>query len=259
MKLYIHSPREQDFSQSRQLVLGQQFFQHGIGSLAEKSQHAILKNYYCPNPSCQEINLGNFVADIADETGVTEIQTRGFGSMRKKLSFFLMNYPVRVVYPCSQIKWLIRFDPKTGEVLSRRKSPKRSVVLELFRELYSIRELLWPENFSIVIPLLECEEYRIVDSEPKPFSKGYQKYELLPLSILGEIHLRRPEDLLFLLPENLPTQFTSSDLKKLAKTTDRTAFYTISVLRSLGLIRQVGKQGRSYLYEINILPEKGLP
>lgn len=251
MSFSVLPPRSDDFSASRELVLGGNFFQYGVGSLSEQSQHAILKNYYCPNPSSQEINIGPFVADIADETGITEIQTRNFGSMRKKLDFFLKNYPVRLVYPRASIKWLVQINPETGEILSRRRSPKKDGMLELFRELYSIQSLLWDANFSITIPLMECEEYRIAKPDAKPFHKKYENYKLLPLSLLGESVISCPQDLLNLLPETLPPQFTSADLKKYAKTTDRLSFYTISVLRSLGLIEQIGKKGRAFLYQIS--------
>ena len=67
MPLQIQSPRTEEFIRCRDLVFDHNFLQHGIGSLSEKVQHAILKNYYCPNPSCQEINLGRFVAEKLPE------------------------------------------------------------------------------------------------------------------------------------------------------------------------------------------------
>lgn len=100
MSLLIQPARQEDFLSCGSQVFERNFLQHGIGSLAEKSQHAILKNYYCPNPAEQEINLGPFVADIANREGVTEIQTKGFGSMRKKLGFFLQHYPGAGHLPC---------------------------------------------------------------------------------------------------------------------------------------------------------------
>ena len=108
MPLQIQSPRTEEFIRCRDLVFDHNFLQHGIGSLSEKVQHAILKNYYCPNPSCQEINLGRFVADIADQNGVIEIQTKGFGQMRKKLSFFLEHIIsskdfVSVIFQCTSV------------------------------------------------------------------------------------------------------------------------------------------------------------
>ena len=152
MPLQIQPPRTEEFIRCRDLVFDHNFLQHGIGSLSEKVQHAILKNYYCPNPSCQEINLGRFVADIADQNGVIEIQTKGFGQMRKKLSFFLEHYPVRIVYPVVLVKWVVWIDPQTGEIISRRKSPKKTAAYDLFRELYSILDLCGRKNFHSPFP-----------------------------------------------------------------------------------------------------------
>ena len=51
MSLLIQPARQEDFLSCREQVFERNFLQHGIGSLAEKSQHAILKNYSCPNPA----------------------------------------------------------------------------------------------------------------------------------------------------------------------------------------------------------------
>lgn len=113
--------RAADFARCRRQVLEESFFQHGIGSLSERESHAILKNFYCPDPSCQEINIGGFVADISDSNGIHRNQTRGFGKLRRKLQCFLPNYPVRIVLPIAAVRWLIWVDPQSGELLSRRR------------------------------------------------------------------------------------------------------------------------------------------
>ena len=146
--------RAADFARCRRQVLEESFFQHGIGSLSERESHAILKNFYCPDPSCQEINIGGFVADISDSNGITEIQTRGFGKLRRKLQCFLPNYPVRIVLPIAAVRWLIWVDPQSGELLSRRRCAPGSPLL-LFRELYSILDLLWPDSLRVTLAMLE--------------------------------------------------------------------------------------------------------
>ena len=256
MPLQIQPPKTEEFIRCRALVFDHNFLQHGIGSLSEKVQHAILKNYYCPNPSCQEINLGRFVADIADQNGVIEIQTKGFGQMRKKLSFFLEHYPVRIVYPVVLVKWVVWIDPQTGEIISRRKSPKKTAAYDLFRELYSILDLLWQEKFSLTLPLLESEEYRLLDGYDKNPKKGSSRSQMVPSSILGEVALNSPSDLLQFLPDDLPPEFCSSDIRNLCRLNSRQTSYFLLVLRKLGLIEQVGIKNRFYLYRVKeqILP-----
>lgn len=250
MALQIHPPRQQDFAHCCQEVFSQDFLQTGIGSLGEKSQHAVLKNYYCPNPFCQEINYGGFVADIADEHGITEIQTAGFGRLRKKLGCFLQQAPVRVVYPVPAVKWVVWIDPQTGEIRARNRSPKKNAVLKIFRELYSIVDLLWPENFSLVLPLIECEEYRLQNGWSRDGKRGSQRDQMVPISLLGEIVIDHPHQLLDLLPEGLSTPFTSAELQKLCKVNSRQASYMLLVLRKLGLVELTGKQGKTHLYQL---------
>lgn len=249
MALLVCPADPQRFALCCNQVFSQDFFQHGIGSLSEKAQHAILKNYYSPNPADQEINIGSFVADIATANGITEIQTRGFYKTRKKLAFFLQNYPVRIVYPVAAKKWIVWIDPQTGEAVSRNRSPKKAVY-DIFRELYSVLDLLWPQNFSLTLALLSCEEYRLLDGVDSSRKKRAQRLELKPAELIGEVQLRAPCDLLQFLPEDLPSPFTAKDLQRLLKLNPRTISYFISVMRQLGLIEQVGLAGRAYLYRV---------
>ena len=79
----------------------------GIGTLNEKTLHAVLKCYYEPCTARHEIQLGRYVADIVSETGIVEIQTRAFHKLRDKLRYFLsISDSVTVVYPVPHIKWL---------------------------------------------------------------------------------------------------------------------------------------------------------
>ena len=71
----------------------------GIGTLSEKTVHAVMKNYYAPDTDMHEIPIENFVADIYTGQEIIEIQTRAFNKMRRKLDAFLPLYPVTIVYP----------------------------------------------------------------------------------------------------------------------------------------------------------------
>ena len=60
----------------------------GIGTLSEKTVHAVMKNYYAPDTDMHEIPIENFVADIYTGQEIIEIQTRAFNKMRRKLTLF---------------------------------------------------------------------------------------------------------------------------------------------------------------------------
>ena len=77
---------------------------NGIGTLQEKTMHAVLKRFYEPNHTHQEIRINGYVADIFRDNEIIEIQTGSFNAMRKKLDTFLEEYPVTIVYPIIHTK-----------------------------------------------------------------------------------------------------------------------------------------------------------
>ncbi len=76
----------------------------GIGTLGEKSVHAVLKAAYEPHPENHEIPIGGYIADIVGEGGVIEIQTRALWRLKEKLAAFLQFCPVTVGNGC----WMVR-------------------------------------------------------------------------------------------------------------------------------------------------------
>ncbi len=190
----------------------------GIGTLGEKRLHAILKSYISPFPDTHEIKIGGYVADIAAEEGLFEIQTSQFDRLRKKLAVF-------------------------------RRSPKTGTVFDAFRELYKIKPLLLHPNLSFRFLLLEIEEYRNLNGWDEKKKKGSSREERIPISLLDEFSLRGIKDFAALLPPSLPDKFTSADLSKSAGITLSSAQITLNVLSSMEAVRRSGKQGRSILYE----------
>ena len=91
---------------------------HGIGMQMEKTLHAVLKAYEDPEEDHQEIPIEEYIADIYNENGITEIQTAGFDRLRNKLQCFLPLYPVTVVYPIPAQKWVIWIDPDELDALA---------------------------------------------------------------------------------------------------------------------------------------------
>ena len=189
--------RAADFARCRRQVLEESFFQHGIGSLSERESHAILKNFYCPDPSCQEINIGGFVADISDSSGITEIQTRGFGKLRRKLQCFLPNYPGCAL--CCRLQRCAGSSgstPQSGELLSRRRCAPAPRCCSSVSRTASL-DLLWPaDSLRVTLAMLECEEYRLKDGRGPDGKKGAHRSQLLPLRLMEEIELSCPADLL---------------------------------------------------------------
>lgn len=223
----------------------------GIGTLGEKTLHAALKAWYQPNNFYQEIKVGRYVADIVTESGqIMEIQTRSFGAMRKKLDTFLKEYEVVVVHPLAKIKWVRWIDPETGELSQRRRSPKQAKALEICRELYAIKNYLDRPNLHFLIPLLEVEEYKLKNGWSPDGKKGSTRFERIPLDMLEQVELNEKADYRKLLPQGLPEEFTSQDLKKQGKVSIGLARTALNVLTAVEAVERVGKRGNTILYRV---------
>lgn len=219
----------------------------GIGTLGEKTQHAVLKRLFGPGESSREVRVGPYVADVFGPEGIVEIQTRGFDRLREKLALFLQAAPVTVVYPVAQVKWLIKVQ-EDGSLGARRKSPKRPGPCEILPELYKIKPLLGREGLSFCVLLLEVEEYRLERAEVKVGRKRTACYERMPVALLDSVWLREPEDFGRLVPEGLRQEFTAREFAKPARLSLGKAQVGLNVLRSVGAVELSGKKGRAYLY-----------
>ena len=79
------SVNQASFERAREKIIGKNRLRQGIGTLSEKTLHAVLKNYYAPDEDMHEIPIENYVADIFTGTEIIEVQTRAMNRMRKKL------------------------------------------------------------------------------------------------------------------------------------------------------------------------------
>ena len=137
---------------------GAERHREGIGTLAEKTLHLILKHYAEPDERYHEIKVGRKVADVKSGDRITEIQTRSFDRLRPKLFDFLKEHKVTVVYPVAKEKYIYWIDPISDETTDPRKSPKKGSALDIFPELYKIRMFLSEPNLKFRILLLKVDE-----------------------------------------------------------------------------------------------------
>ena len=241
---------EARFEQAKQKIIGMNRERQGIGTLGEKTIHAVLKNYYAPDCEMQEIPIENFVADIFTGTEIIEIQTRSFNVMRRKLDTFLKQYPVTIVHPIPRIKWVSWIDEETGEASPKRKSPKKGNPYQAFVELYKIRPFLKNENLHFKFALIDMEEYRLLNGWSRDKKRGSEWFDRIPLEFVEEVCIDRREDYMQFVPFDLPEPFTSREFAKCAKIPMRLANVVLLILTDLSVVTRVGKQGNCYLYEL---------
>lgn len=219
----------------------------GIGTLGEKSLHAVLKTFYEPDPACHEIPVGGYVADIVGEDGVIEIQTRQFSRLIPKLDAFLEACRVTVVYPILEERWTVWLSPE-GELVSRRKSPKKGRLSDVLDELYALQYALDHPRFTLCLCRLEVEDRRLLDGYGPQKKRRATKLDRIPLRLIGEERFYAPEDYLRLLPEGLPEVFTRKEAAAAGRLTAYQTATLVNLLCYLGQLEQIGTRGRAFLY-----------
>lgn len=230
-------------------IVNQSRKRNGIGTLGEKTVHAVLKKYLEPDENYHEIKIDGFYADIAAPDGIIEIQTRNFSNLRKKLDVFLELGTVTIAYPIPYTKWLCWIDEETGEISKKRKSPRHGDGCMVLPELYSIKDFLLHPNLKIHLLLMDMEEFRLLNGWSKDKKKGSTRYDRIPTALIEEIQINCPKDYTNLIPASLIREFTAKDFQKASHLSPKKASFALQVLKTVGAIEQVGMQGRAYIYK----------
>ena len=247
----VSSYDETLFEEACREIIEKERKKNGIGTLQEKTVHAVLKRFYEPDTDHQEIRIGCFVADIFRGNEIIEIQTRNFNALRRKLDAFLPEYPVTIVYPIVHTKWLFWIDEATGEISQKRKSPKTGRTYDAYFELYKIRTYLNHPNLHLCLVLFDAEEYRLLNGWSKDKKRGSTRYDRIPIKLVDEFYIGSPSEYGCMIPEGLPEQFTSKDFASKAKISRGIANLALNILNYIHAVTRIGKLGNSYLYEIS--------
>lgn len=247
--------------QSASVECAEQDKYDGIGRLAEKQMHSALKKFICPDEDKHEIKIQDsplyiakkeentknrkYVADILDGGTIYEIQTGGFSPLREKIKWILENteYKVVLIHPIAQTKWVSKIG-SDGKISGRRKSPSHGRIEDIASQLYFIKEFLCSPRFSMMVLMMEAEQY------VKPAARGrrLKKYELIPVSLLGAYLFRYIGDYRYFVPESLPDVFTVKDYSSHAKIYGMDAYSITKTLCEIGLIEEYGNIGRAKAY-----------
>ncbi|MCH5262306.1 MAG: hypothetical protein J1F42_05280 [Lachnospiraceae bacterium] len=237
------------FEQAKLKVLLKQHDPHGFGTLQEKTVHAVMKLYYEPNDDYHEVPIEGFIADIYTGERIIEIQNGNFNRLRPKLAAFLPLYPVTVVLPIPHNKWVIWMDEESGELSKKNKSPVTGNAYLAFPELYKIKQYLGHPNLSFAFPLVDMDEYRLLNGWSKNRKRGSSRYDRMPLALFDEVLIERVEDFMQFVPYELEGAFTVKEFAQAAGIHRDLASVTLPLLMHMGIVVRTGKRGREYLYE----------
>jgi len=218
----------------------------GVGTLNEKSLHAQLKVWCSQAGDRFEVPVGRHVIDIVRGELLIEIQTRNVSAVRNKLATLLEEHRVRLVFPIPASKTLVKLGPG-GEIVSRRRSPKRGSVFDIFAELVSITTLIDHPSFDLRVLLIDEVELREHTPHGNWRRKGWRTVERRLESVLEEIPLSSTGQLLELIPP-LPGEWTTADIAETAGVSLRVAQQVAYTLKHTAAAVPVAKRGNAVVY-----------
>jgi len=222
----------------------------GIGLLNEKALHSGLKDW-CAKPGDRfEVTVDGFVIDIVRDDQLLEIQTGNFASIKSKLMELVRGHRVRLIYPIAQEKWIVKLGKDSGDEETRRKSPKRGRVEDLFGEMVRFPHLFMNSNFSLEVLLIREEEVRRYEGKGRWRRGGWGIEERRLLEVVDRRLFEDASDLRELLPEKAGESFTARDLAELMGIGTKLAQKMAYFLRKARVIELTGKRGRAYLYRV---------
>ncbi len=214
----------------------------------ECSLHSKIKKVYSLPGDQFEVKLGNYIVDILRGNLIIEIQTKNFSALKEKLQVLIEKHPVRLVYPISEKKW-ITYITKDQIVASKRISPRRGKLTDLFHELIMIPNIIGEENFSLEVLFIDEEEVRCADGKGSWRRKGVSIKDRKLLKLNDRILFQNKADYTKILPDNLNGVFTNMELAELTKIPVRNARQITYCLRKSGIIRIAGKMGRELVFQ----------
>jgi hypothetical protein len=214
----------------------------------ESSLHSAIKEWYSLPGDKFEVKIGRYVADIVRGDLIVEIQTMNFSAIRKKLENLVQKHKVRLVYLIAERKCIVHID-KSGEFVSRRKSPGKGKLTDLFRELVRVPELIKEVNFSFEVLLIDEEEIRIDDGRGSWRRRGASIKDRKLVGVNTRILFENSIDFLKLLPEELHETFTNKELASSKKVSVRTAQQITYCFRRSGMIRVIEKRGKELVFQ----------
>ena len=217
----------------------------------ETSLHQDLKKLYGGEDAQFEAPLGAHRIDVVSAGRLVEIQVASLAAIRDKVRILLRDHPVVVVKPIIVRKTLVKRAKEDGPVASRRLSPKRGVILDLFDELVHFSRVFPHARLTLEVPLIDIEEWRYPGHGRRRRWRrdDYQVEDQKLVAVHETYRFRSAADLAKLIGCPLPRPFHTGHLAESLGVHRWTAQRIAYCLRQTGAAREVGKQGNARLYE----------
>jgi len=208
--------------------------------------------WYSLEGDMTEQKIDGYYIDILRGDQLIEIQTSNFYSIKVKLRKLLKSHKLHLVYPIPEKKYILKVDKRTGEVLSRRKSPKTGRILDLFDELIRIPDLINHKNFTLEVLIIDLDEIRCDDGKGSWRRKGVSIVDRELTEVKKSFKFNDKHDFIDILNYKPIDQFTNKDFAKKHKIPVYKARKINYTLRKMELLIQVGKKRNEIIHKINI-------
>lgn len=237
------------FSDICRSVINSEHARTGIGTYGEKSVHLALKMFFEEDAAKREVPVGRYIADIKNDTGIHEIQTSGFGSMKRKLEAYLSQYEVELIFPVVEKKRVIWLSPETGEVVKEYDSPRHVIPAEIFKELLFIADHAFSDRLSYTLVSLAIDEVSLLDGYGKDKKRRSTKVDKIPKELLDIKRYRTVSEMAELFPYCNGEIFTAEKLRKYLHAPGRNGWAALRFMELAGLCEKCGKDGNRILYK----------
>ncbi len=218
----------------------------------ETSLHRELKAVYANDDAQLEVTLDSYRIDVMLEDTLVEIQHGSLAAIRDKIATLLKDHRVLVVKPLIARKRLVRQDARSGRVLSRRLSPKKAVLLDIFHELVYFTRVFPHRNLMLEVPLVEVEEWRYPGhGRRRRWRRNDFQVEDQKLVAIQDTHrFQTGRDLVALIPNGLPQPFHTGDLAQALDIPRWFAQRIAYCFRKMQIATDAGKSGNARLYRL---------
>jgi hypothetical protein len=219
-----------------------------IGTLRETSLHAALKQWYARPGDDVEAEVDGYAVDLRRGDTLIEVQTSNFAAVRRKLLALVERHRIRLLHPIASEKVIVRMPPAGANPLSRRRSPKRGQMAQLFVELVSIPDLVGHPHFSLEVLMTRQEEILRLGHGGSWRRRGWRVEDRRLVEVLGRTAFESAGDFKRFLPPALSGPFTSRDVAGATGLPLHLAQKMTYCMRHIGLIAPSGKRRASIEY-----------
>ncbi|QDT11359.1 hypothetical protein [Planctomycetes bacterium K23_9] len=217
----------------------------------ETSLHQQLKRCYAGTEANTEVTMGKYRIDAVRDDELIEVQCASLSAIRDKSQKLLKRHKLRVVKPVISRTRIIKVNSKAGPVVSRRMSPKRGCVMELFEELIYFTRVFPHPNLTLEVPMVCVEQTRMPrKGRRRRRQPNYKVVDTSLDSISETFEFREPADLLALIPwKRRPESFDTADIARAIDRPRWVAQQIAYVLRHTGAINEVSRRRSGIVYE----------